>query len=606
MIHATHAATLRLLLVMSLVMVTLANLPWTPTARAAQFSVPDGDVDALIAAINTANLTAGPDDIVLADGSTYLLTAANTGSNGLPVITTEITILGNGATITREESAPAFRILEVASSGTLNLVATTISNGELEDHESSYGGGVFNNGGTLNVSNSTFDSNISTYGGGIGALLGTTTVDASTLSNNDAYGEGGGISSDATTLTITNSTINANRGGNGGGIMIRGGVAQLTNLTIDGNRASFLGGGLGVQANLVNAGPNGLTVVNSTIARNHSDFIGGGSSSIPEDVYRPMLINTIVAQNTARNDANINGGYKDGGNNLIGGNAGLGPLADNGGPTKTIELYYDSPAIDAGNNDTAPATDQRGIARPVNGVADIGAYELSDPTPPVVIPNVIGTLGENAWYVSDVEVTWTVTDEETTAFVTGGCGDTTVTTDTSGITLGCNAISGGGTTSVSTSFKRDATPPVITHTGNLERYGPFDTVAITCSASDETSGLASDTCEDITGPVSEFGLGQHDISASATDNAGNVGYGTASFVVAATHDELCTLTRQYMSRESVANSACAMLAIAEGAGPSLVADVALSNYRAMVLSEVSRRYLSAVDGQELIDWSRTL
>jgi len=54
----------------------------------------------------------------------------------------------------------------------------------------------------------------------------------------------------------------------------------------------------------------------------------------------------------------------------------LGPLADNGGPNKTMALQPGSPAIDAGNNATCPTTDQRGINRPQGSDCDIGAFEL--------------------------------------------------------------------------------------------------------------------------------------------------------------------------------------------------------------------------------------
>lgn len=56
----------------------------------------------------------------------------------------------------------------------------------------------------------------------------------------------------------------------------------------------------------------------------------------------------------------------------------LAPLADNGGPTQTLALGSESPAIDAGNNVAGLTTDQRGAGFPrVVGVqADIGACEL--------------------------------------------------------------------------------------------------------------------------------------------------------------------------------------------------------------------------------------
>jgi len=61
----------------------------------------------------------------------------------------------------------------------------------------------------------------------------------------------------------------------------------------------------------------------------------------------------------------------------------LGALKNNGGKTETHKLQAGSPAIDAGDNSGAPATDQRGAGFPRkkdgNGdgiaVVDIGAFE---------------------------------------------------------------------------------------------------------------------------------------------------------------------------------------------------------------------------------------
>jgi hypothetical protein len=54
-----------------------------------------------------------------------------------------------------------------------------------------------------------------------------------------------------------------------------------------------------------------------------------------------------------------------------------------GNVTLTYALHHGSPAIDAGNNAGCPATDQRGVIRPLAGTrggplkCDIGAYELN-------------------------------------------------------------------------------------------------------------------------------------------------------------------------------------------------------------------------------------
>ena len=59
----------------------------------------------------------------------------------------------------------------------------------------------------------------------------------------------------------------------------------------------------------------------------------------------------------------------------------LARCKNNGGATWTHALLAGSPAIDAGTNSGCPATDQRGVARPIDGnhdgsaVCDIGAVE---------------------------------------------------------------------------------------------------------------------------------------------------------------------------------------------------------------------------------------
>ena len=67
-----------------------------------------------------------------------------------------------------------------------------------------------------------------------------------------------------------------------------------------------------------------------------------------------------------------------------------GPLADNGGPTKTMALLPNSPAIDAGNDANAPPRDQRGYLR--NGTSDVGAFEFDG-----IIPTQLGNISTRAF-----------------------------------------------------------------------------------------------------------------------------------------------------------------------------------------------------------------
>ena len=187
--------------------------------------------------------------------------------------------------------------------------------------------------------------------------------------------------------------------------------------------------------------------------------------------------------------------------------------------------------------------------------------DVYDPTPPVVTAHVSGTQ-HNGWYTSDVVVSFSVVDLESDVTAESpDCAGATVSVDTTGVTFSCSATSAGGTsTPVSVSVKRDATPPSIVFAGNQGTYGVADTVAITCTASDATSGLATPSdCGGISGPAWSFGAGTHTFTRSATDNAGNVGTGSTSFTVDVTAAGLCTLAKRWSDNKGVAGSLCAKL-----------------------------------------------
>jgi len=86
----------------------------------------------LIAALNEANSTGTTNTITLTADITLIAVdnaAFNSGRNGLPVITSAITIAGQGHTIHRDSGAPEFRLLAVSNTGDLTLQDTTLSGG---------------------------------------------------------------------------------------------------------------------------------------------------------------------------------------------------------------------------------------------------------------------------------------------------------------------------------------------------------------------------------------------------------------------------------------------------------------------------------------------
>ncbi len=96
-------------------------------------------------------------------------------------------------------------------------------------------------------------------------------------------------------------------------------------------------------------------------------------------------------------------------------------LANNGGPTQTIALRADSPAVNAGSNalavdadGNALTTDQRGtgFARISGGTVDLGAYEFVD-APPTDLALSNSSLAENAG-ASFVIGTLSTTDADST------------------------------------------------------------------------------------------------------------------------------------------------------------------------------------------------
>jgi hypothetical protein len=201
------------------------------------------------------------------------------------------------------------------------------------------------------------------------------------------------------------------------------------------------------------------------------------------------------------------------------------------GEFHSLALKGDGTVVGWGWNDFGQVSIPAGLNN-VTAIAGGGrqhslALVASDSTPPVLTPSVTGTLGSNDWYTSDVSVSWTVTDDESAISNQTGCENTSVTTDTAGVTFTCGATSAGGVSSQSVTIKRDATAPSLTPVVSPNPVMLKGTATATAGASDSLSGLASQTC----GSVDTSSVGGKSVSCTATDNAGNSASANASYQV---------------------------------------------------------------------------
>jgi hypothetical protein len=124
------------------------------------------------------------------------------------------------------------------------------------------------------------------------------------------------------------------------------------------------------------------------------------------------------------------------------------------------------------------------------------------------------------WYTSDVTVSFILPAGSSNP---QGCGNQTISTDTSGVTITCTVTVGGGQCCrLDVTVKRDATPPAAT--GIAAQRAPDANgwynhpVGVAVSGTDATSGIASCSSVTYSGPDSASAS----VSGTCTDNAGNV------------------------------------------------------------------------------------
>ena len=206
-----------------------------------------------------------------------------------------------------------------------------------------------------------------------------------------AYIQGSPIQIDASTFRDNSASGYAGLALFGQGGVLEG---EIINSTFVGNTATNgLGGAMSIQ------GATALTLENLTIANNSAPCSVCFAGGIANDTGAALTMRNVIFQNNtggnAYNPWAMLHPAANGATNLqwpltrpgSGGQqevavapgtvfaaADVADPAANGGPTETMAVASNSPAVDSGTATGATPTDQRGLPRV--GAIDIGAYEL--------------------------------------------------------------------------------------------------------------------------------------------------------------------------------------------------------------------------------------
>jgi CSLREA domain-containing protein len=292
-----------------------------------------------IAAANTTEAD-GPDTITFSVTGTIDLMfngqLAINNSGAADSLTIQAPAAFPGITITASGNS---RVINVSATSTATLQRLTITGG------SAFPGGGIQNSGNLTILESTIRGNIA-----------------------PGTGTGGGINNaTGATLTLTNSTVSGNTAAQQGGGIASDGALTLNSCTVTANTGSSTAGGVHSGSGTPKAAMNTIIAGNT-----------GGASPDVLGAFNSLSFNLIGNANGAT-------GFANGVNNDQVGSTGspinprLGPLQDNGGPTRTHALRTipgdSSPAFQTGS--TALATDQRGAPRVTPD--SIGAFDPGNP-----------------------------------------------------------------------------------------------------------------------------------------------------------------------------------------------------------------------------------
>ena len=399
-------------------------------------------------------------------------TATITLTSPLPAITHTAGLTIDGGSHITISGNNLYRVFIVNSGVPFTLDSLTVTNGKAtptcSGADNGFGGGVYNNGGTLTIQNSTFSNNSAVYqsacGGDGGGVYnsGTVIITNSTFSGNNAGLSGGGVYTSGT-ATITTSTFLSNVAASGfyGG----GGVFNFGTLTIT-NSTFALNSGIGVNGGGVYNHTGTATLTNNTFSYNSASSGGDIYNSYTPafatlNLYNNILANSLGGGDCFNNAGTVHAGYNMNEDVSNGCNLPIGPGGNYIGSDPGLSSLYVSPpgspgyfplpagafAIDLGDDARCAAApvnndSQNGLTRPQGAHCDIGSYER-DVTAPTVLSSV--RVDPNPTNASSVD--FTVTFSEPVSGVNTADFTLTTTGSVSGAAV-TSAIGSGATTTV--------------------------------------------------------------------------------------------------------------------------------------------------------------
>lgn len=361
----------------ALVVALLGVFPGSPAGALTSYTVTateDGAPGSLRDVLDQANADGDASEISLPAGATLELDVcgdAGSDENGnasgdLDATDGEhdLTIWGNGATI--RQTCATQRVFHAQNAGSnVRFVEVTLTGGDAASGSNNGGGLAVEGPGDVSVERSTIEGNTAAnIGGGIAASA--LDFDAfvfivdSTVAGNTALGSSGGGLFTLGANLVVNSTFSGNTAGRSSGAIV--GDTELIYATIVGNGVVTEGGGTQLDI-------GALSTYASVIAEGF-----GGSSS--------CLVSTVTSGGwNVDDDGSCDLG--DATDQTVA-DVEVGPLADNGGPTRTHLPEPGSPLLDnvpVGSCDPTYVADQRNVSRPQRPGCDTGSVEVEVDTP---------------------------------------------------------------------------------------------------------------------------------------------------------------------------------------------------------------------------------